>query len=97
MYRSDRGLSYKRHTVDLSSGSNESLASKSYSDCKELASRLSATFIGAARNKHKSEILNVVKDGISYAFLEAPKHLSFLEAAVLPFVSKLPTSDILEM
>ncbi|CAL9060644.1 unnamed protein product, partial [Musa banksii] len=89
--------SYKRHTVDLSSGSNESLASKSYSDCKELASRLSATFTGAARNKHKSEILNVVKDGISYAFLEAPKHLSFLEAAVLPFVSKLPTSDILEI
>ncbi|URE14703.1 STAG domain [Musa troglodytarum] len=89
--------SYKRHTVDLSSGSTESLASKSYSDCKELASRLSATFTGAARNKHKSEILNVVKDGISYAFLEAPKHLSFLEAAVLPFVSKLPTSDILEI
>ncbi|WOL18859.1 sister-chromatid cohesion protein 3 [Canna indica] len=84
---------YERHVVD-----DESLMRKSYSDCKALASGLSATFIGAARYKHKSEILNIVKDGIAYAFSDAaPEHLSFLEVAVLPFVPKLPTSDILEI
>ncbi|XP_042433098.1 sister-chromatid cohesion protein 3-like [Zingiber officinale] len=76
---------------------NESLASNTYSDCKDLSSRLSATFGGAARNKHKWEILKIIKDGISYAFSDAPKHLSFLEVAVLPFVTKLPISDLLEI
>ncbi|WOL10689.1 hypothetical protein Cni_G19448 [Canna indica] len=83
---------YERHVVD-----DESLMRKSYSDCKALVSGLSTTFIGAARYKHKSEILNIVKDGIPYAFSDAPEHLSFLEVAVLPFVSKLPTLDILEI
>ncbi|XP_008812653.1 sister-chromatid cohesion protein 3 [Phoenix dactylifera] len=88
---------YQRHVVDLSRSDNESLASKSYSDCKDLAARLSGTFMGAARNKHKLEILKIVKAGISFAFEDAPKQLSFLEGAVLPFVSKLPTSDVLDI
>lgn len=76
---------------------NESLASKSYSDCKDLATRLSGTFMGAARKKHKLEIIKIVKAGISFAFEDSPKQLSFLEGAVLPFLSKLPTSDVLDM
>ncbi|XP_010914380.1 sister-chromatid cohesion protein 3 isoform X2 [Elaeis guineensis] len=88
---------YQRHVVDLSMSDNESLASKSYSDCKDLATRLSATFMGAARNKHKLEILKIVKAGISFAFEDSPKQLSFLEGGVLPFVSKLPTSDVLDI
>jgi cohesin complex subunit SA-1/2 len=66
-------------------------------ECKNLAVQLSGTFIGAARNKHRSDILKLVKDGIEYAFVDAPKHLSFLEAAVVHFVSKLPAPDVLEM
>nr|CAD1829659.1 unnamed protein product [Ananas comosus var. bracteatus] len=88
---------YQRHLVDASKGNNDNLISKSYSDCKDLATRLSGTFIGAARNKHKSEILKIVRAGVSFSFTDAPKHLHFLEAAVLPFVSKLPTSDILDI
>ncbi|KAJ6827296.1 sister-chromatid cohesion protein 3 [Iris pallida] len=85
---------YKRHVADLSQFYDQPLASRSLSDCKDLAARLSGTFVGAARNKHKSDILKIVKDGISFAFMDAPKQLYFLEVAVLPFVSKLPTSDI---
>jgi cohesin complex subunit SA-1/2 len=53
--------------------------------------------MGAARNKHKSDILKIVRDGIEYAFLDAPKQLSFLEGTVVHFVPKLPVIDILEM
>lgn len=88
---------YSRHVMDLSGVDDESLASKSFSECKDLATRLSGTFVGAARNMHKSGILKIVKDGISYAFLNAPKLLSFLEGAVLPFVSKLPGPDVLDI
>lgn len=87
---------YQRH-VDLSMSGNESLASKSYSDCKDLATRLAGTFMGAARNKHKLEILKIVQGGISFAFEDAPKRLPFLEGAVLSFVSKLPTSEVLDI
>lgn len=84
--------------VELSeSDDDESSASKHFQECKELAARISGMFIGAARNKHRSNILKIVSDGIEYAFLDAPKQLSFLEGAVIHFVSKLPTSDILDM
>lgn len=83
--------------VELSGSDDESLASKYFEECKELAVRLSGTFIGAARNKHRLDILKIVKHGIEHAFEEAPKQLSFLECSVLHFVSKLPTPDILEM
>jgi cohesin complex subunit SA-1/2 len=53
--------------------------------------------VGAARNKHRSDILKIARDGIEYAFVDSPKQLSFLEGAVLHFVSKLPVVDILEM
>ncbi|KAL5561587.1 hypothetical protein UlMin_031334 [Ulmus minor] len=88
----------KAHHRLMSIGNDdESLASKNFSDCKELAARLSGTFIGAARNKHILDILKIVKDGIEYAFLDAPKQLSFLDSCVLHFVSKLPTPDVLEI
>lgn len=83
--------------VQLSESDDESSASKCFQECKELAARISGMFIGAARNKHRSNILKIVSDGIEYAFLDAPKQLSFLEGAVIHFVSKLPTSDILDM
>ncbi|KAJ1390703.1 Stromalin conservative domain [Sesbania bispinosa] len=88
---------YHRHTVDISGNENVSSEDNSISGCKNLAAQLSGTFIGAARNKHRSDILKIVRDGIEYAFVDAPKQLSFLEAAVLPFVSKLPAPDVLEM
>lgn len=74
-----------------------SLAGKSFQECKDLAARLSGMFVGAARNKHLSDIMKIVKDGIDYAFIDAPKQISFLDGAVVHFVSKLPTPDILEM
>lgn len=83
--------------MELSRSDDTSLASKSVKDCKDLAARLSTTFMGAARNKHRLDILRIVKDGIDYAFVDAPKQLSFLEISVLHFVSRLPTSDVLEM
>ncbi|XP_078445011.1 sister-chromatid cohesion protein 3 isoform X2 [Wolffia australiana] len=88
---------YLRHTADTSPGDGVSSSHKSIENCKELAVRLSGMFIGAARNKHRAQILKIVEDGVSFAFLEPPKKLSFLEAAVLPFVSKLPSSDILDV
>lgn len=83
--------------VELSLSEDEPLTSKSFLECKELATRLSGTFLGAARNKHRSDILKIVKAGIEYAFLDAPKQLSFLEGAVLHFVTKLPAPDVLDM
>ncbi|KAK4558523.1 hypothetical protein RGQ29_008026 [Quercus rubra] len=88
---------YCRHIVELSKSDEEPLTSKSFIECKDLATRLSGTFMGAARNKHRSDILKIVKDGIDYAFVDAPKQLSFLEGAVLHFVSKLPTPDVLDI
>ncbi|KAH7517148.1 hypothetical protein FEM48_Zijuj09G0031600 [Ziziphus jujuba var. spinosa] len=88
---------YHRYMVEHSKGDDESLANKYFQECKELAARLSGTFIGAARNKHRLDILKIVKYGIEHAFIDAPKQLSFLEGSVLHFVSKLPTPDILDV
>lgn len=84
---------YSRH-VELLKGDDESLKGESFQDCKNLAARLSGLFIGAARNKHRPEILRIVKEGIEYAFQDAPKQLSFLEASVLHFASRLSVPDI---
>lgn len=87
---------YHWHNVNNSGDDNIS-SENSFSECKNLAVQLSGTFIGAARNKYRSDILKLVKDGIEYAFVDAPKQLSFLEATVVHFVSKLPASDVLEI
>ncbi|CAA0828152.1 Sister-chromatid cohesion protein 3 [Striga hermonthica] len=88
---------YQRYMAVVSSGNDESLSSKSFMDCKDLAARLSGSYIGAARNKYKSEILFIVKEGISFAFSNTPRQLSFLDGVVLHFVSKLPGPDILDI
>ncbi|KAF7818257.1 sister-chromatid cohesion protein 3 [Senna tora] len=88
---------YHRHVLELTRSEKNALESNSFSGCKDLATRLSGTFVGAARNKHRLEILKIVRDGINYAFVDAPKQLSFLEAAVLHFVSKLPASDVVDI
>ncbi|XP_042517338.1 sister-chromatid cohesion protein 3 [Macadamia integrifolia] len=88
---------YQRHIMELSKSDDESSASKSFSECKDLAARLSGTFVGAARSKHRVDILQIVKGGVSFAFLDAPRKLSFLEGAVIHFVSKLPSSDALDI
>ncbi|KAK1561092.1 hypothetical protein Q3G72_034335 [Acer saccharum] len=88
---------YGRHVVELSRSDDKSLTDKSFVECKELAARLSGTFVGAARTKHRPDILKFVKEGIEYAFADAPKQLSFLEGVVIHFVSKLPTPDVLDM
>lgn len=83
--------------ADLSKSDDDSMASKSFQECKDLAARLSGTFVGAARNKHRLDILKIVKDGISFAFIDSPRQLPFLEGAMLQFASKLQTADVLEM
>ncbi|KAK6164775.1 hypothetical protein DH2020_001639 [Rehmannia glutinosa] len=88
---------YQRYLVVVFSGNDESQSSKSFQECKNLAARLSGSYVGVARNKYKAEILNIVKEGINYAFSHAPKQLSFLEGVVLHFVSKLPAPDILDI
>ncbi|KAK6940896.1 STAG protein, partial [Dillenia turbinata] len=88
---------YWRHLVELSNSDDESLASKSFQDCTDLAVRLSGIFVGAARNKYRLDIVKIVKDGIEFAFLDSPKQLSFLECAVSYFVSKLPTQDVVDI
>ncbi|TVU23845.1 hypothetical protein EJB05_26228 [Eragrostis curvula] len=70
------------------------LIGKAYSECQDLASRLAGSYVGIARNKNKSEILKIIHEGFSFAFADLPKQLSFLEAALLPFVAKLPSTDI---
>ncbi|GAB4829713.1 peptidyl-prolyl cis-trans isomerase precursor [Ancistrocladus abbreviatus] len=88
---------YHRHMIQCNNGNDESLANKSFVDCKDLAARLSGTFAGVARNKHRPDILKIVRGGIEHAFADAPMQLSFLEAAVLPFASKLPATDIFDV
>ncbi|RZC93867.1 hypothetical protein C5167_016561 [Papaver somniferum] len=87
---------YNRHVLEVSKSDDESLTSKSLTECKDLAARLAETFVGAVRNKYRSDILKIVKQGILFAFEDAPRQLSFLEA-ILHFVYRLPTSDILEI
>ncbi|XP_019444129.1 PREDICTED: sister-chromatid cohesion protein 3-like isoform X2 [Lupinus angustifolius] len=88
---------YHRRVVDISGPETDSSDSTSLSGCKDLAAELSGTFIGAELVKHKAVILEIVREGIEYAFVDAPTQLSFLEAAVLQFVPKLPASDVLEI
>ncbi|KAL6653770.1 hypothetical protein ACP70R_008694 [Stipagrostis hirtigluma subsp. patula] len=85
---------YERYMTHVHDEENQTLIGKSYKECQDLASRLAGSYVGAARNKYKSEILKIIQDGIPYAFADLPKQLSFLEAALLPFVSKLASSDI---
>jgi len=88
---------YHRLPVNMSGSENGSSENNPVLGCKDLAAKLSGTFIGAARIKYRSEILKVVRDGIEYAFVDAPKQLSFLEEAVLHFLPKLPAPDLNEM
>lgn len=85
---------YERYIAHVNDGENQALTGKSYSECQDLASRLAGSYVGAARNKNKSEILKVIQDGVSFAFEDLPNLLPFLEAALLPFVSKLSSPDI---
>lgn len=87
---------YNRHK-DFYEAGDELLSNKSFSECRDLAVRLSATFVGAARNTQQSVIMKIVKDGIEFAFKDSPRRVSFLEGAVLPFVLKLPTSNAIEI
>lgn len=88
---------YQRHVLEHSNNGSVSLASKSFQDCKDLAARLSGTFVGAARSKYRLDILKIVKDGVAFSFVDAPRNLPFLEGAVHQFVSKLPSSDVLDI
>ncbi|KAL9228113.1 hypothetical protein vseg_003727 [Gypsophila vaccaria] len=85
---------YGRHIEQHSRSGDNPSVSKSFNDFKELGIQLSGTIVGAIRSKHRSDILKIVKDGINYAFADAPKQLSFLVGAVLPFVRKLPLNDL---
>jgi len=97
MYLEAIKTAYKRHMIEASKTDEDWTTSKSFFQCKELASRLSATFLGSARNKHRPNILRIVKEGIAYAFEDAPKKLPFLEGGVLQFALKLPLPDVQEI
>ncbi|ESQ39447.1 hypothetical protein EUTSA_v10001288mg [Eutrema salsugineum] len=88
---------YQRYASELSCDSGESRADKFLEECRELAGRLSGMYIGAARNKHRLEILSVVKEGVEFAFRDAPKQLLFLEVAILPFATRLSVADIMDI
>ncbi|KAK7378918.1 hypothetical protein VNO80_04367 [Phaseolus coccineus] len=88
---------YHRLLVNISGSENGSSENNPLLGCKDLAAKLSGTYIGAARIKYRPEILRVVRDGIEYAFIDAPKQLSFLEEAVLHFLPKLPAPDLNEI
>ncbi|KAJ7564848.1 hypothetical protein O6H91_02G036400 [Diphasiastrum complanatum] len=85
---------YNRHMQEVSAADEDFSKGESILACKELASRLSATFAGFARNMHRASILKLVKGGIAYAFIDAPKQLPFLEAAVIQFAHRLPVPDV---
>lgn len=88
---------YERHLNEVS-GSDEDLSrSPSFASCKDLASRLSSTFLGMARAKYRPSILSIVKGGIEYAFFDVPRQLSFLESGVIQFALKLSPVDIRDM
>ncbi|KMT19550.1 hypothetical protein BVRB_1g011700 [Beta vulgaris subsp. vulgaris] len=85
---------YHRHELQSSNNEDKSSVDKSFLDCKELAAQLSGTIVGFARSKHRLDILKMVKDGVDYAFADMPQRLSFLVGALVPFVEKLPSTDI---
>ncbi|KAL8198113.1 hypothetical protein R6Q57_024198 [Mikania cordata] len=86
----------KAHARYLYTSNDESLSSRRLKECKDLASQLSGFFVGAvARENSRTIIINIVKEGLNYAFMDAPKHLSFLTSAVIVFASKLLKNDIL--
>lgn len=84
------GEAHGHYLTALSTSNDESLSAKRLKECKELASRLSSFFVGAAREEFSAVILKIVKAGIDYAFTDAPRRLSFLTCAVINFASKLP-------
>ncbi|MCO5559749.1 hypothetical protein L7F22_013351 [Adiantum nelumboides] len=88
---------YSRHKSEVQKTDEDWSTSRTFLDCKELASKLSATFSGSARNLYKSSILHIVKEGIEYAFYDAPKQLPFLEGGVLQFALKLPQAEVQEI
>lgn len=88
---------YYRYMAKRSNNGDQASANKPLLDCKELALHLSATFVGFARSNHRSDILQIVVDGINFAFEDIPNQLSFLECAVLHFAQKLPATDIADL
>lgn len=88
---------YNRHMLEIQGTGEDWSTSRSFLACKELASRLSATFSGSARNLYKSSILHIVKGGLEHAFFDAPKQLPFLEGGVLQFALKLPPAEVHEI
>lgn len=87
---------HERYLVALFSDDDETVR-KAFHECEDLASGLAKTFGKASRNKNRPDLLNIVRGGIQYAFTDAPKHLSFLDGAVLHFISKLPPPDIMDI
>ncbi|KAM0866466.1 hypothetical protein ACQ4PT_042621 [Festuca glaucescens] len=52
---------YERYMAHVHDGENQNLIGKCYSECQDLASRLAGNYVGAARNKNKSEILKIIQ------------------------------------
>jgi len=65
--------------------------------CKDLGDRLASTFFGFQRKEFRPSILGIVKGGIDFALIDAPKRTSFLEVGVLQFAQKLSVVDTKDM
>ncbi|BBN04041.1 cohesin complex subunit SA-1/2 [Marchantia polymorpha subsp. ruderalis] len=97
LYLNAMKRAYQRHLVEVSGSDDDLSKSPSFAACKDLAVRLSSSFLGMARAKYRPSIMEIVKGGVKYAFYDAPKQLSFLEGGVIQFALKLPAADIREI
>ncbi|XP_071738287.1 sister-chromatid cohesion protein 3-like isoform X3 [Rutidosis leptorrhynchoides] len=91
-------IAHVRYLMVASTSNDEFMVAKRFKECKDLASRLSGFFVGVgARDRYNTVILKIVKNGVEYAFMDAPGRLSFLTCAVSIFTSKLLKADILDI
>ncbi|KAK8948747.1 hypothetical protein KSP39_PZI005929 [Platanthera zijinensis] len=83
---------YQHHLEEQLKSSYVTVAGRSFTDCVELASKLSGTFAVAARSKFRLEILKIVKEGIK-VFLVPNKTKSFAQAYTDALEFKLNSPD----
>ncbi|XP_071717100.1 sister-chromatid cohesion protein 3-like [Rutidosis leptorrhynchoides] len=89
---------HERYLSAASTSNDNLMMAKRLDECKDLANRLHGYFVGDfARDKYNTMILKIVKQGVEYAFMDAPRRLSFLTCAVISFTSKLLKSDIIDI
>lgn len=95
LYHEALKKAYQRHLEEADNEDSEQWASsKSLQGCKELANRLSATYVGFGRAGNRDKLVKIVRLGLVFAFNNLPRQLLFLEAGVIQFALKLSAGDI---